>query len=528
MIVKILSNAGSFAGIRYNERKNDQGSSELLLAQNFEALGHGESEVSKTDYVNYLKMISSLNPRVDKKQFHAIISTQGQSHSPEELKEIAVQYLEHMGYGENPYLIYSHSDTPNNHVHIVTCRVNKKGEKIDDSYERVRSQKVMQEILAQNPQETLKAVLKDVLSYQCATLAQYKLLLERHGYRVQDNTDTLKIIKHGILQQVIPKEIFTQNLQNQPSAAWKARTRQLKAIFKKYKSGMDTDYFIKFARQKFGIDIILHQQKGHDAPYGYTIIDHKQKFVFKGSQVMPLERLLDSIRNEEKIKHLHHILKTLAEEHAIGYGSLKKEVQSLGFDINNHGQIFRVGEEGPVLVATMDNKLLKESKYRDRAEEALTYQASSDRAQKALVQLFFINPDVLEHKMKESTLAKERQILQDKLQAIAQYYTIHDGLKKLGLEIVKYQGQYFVLDRENKVMFDYREVGNERLSLPQADIIHLDRLPAYDKKSTSRPKTYEERLTGGHTDLSSLLSILSTYDEEDGNLETVQKKKRKR
>lgn len=528
MIVKILSNAGSFAGIRYNERKNDQGSSELLLAQNFDALGHGESEVSRSDYVNYLKMISSLNPRVNKKQFHAIISTQGQSHSPEELKEIAVQYLEHMGYGENPYLIYSHSDTANNHVHIVTCRVNKKGEKIDDSYERVRSQKAMQAILAQNPQETLQAVLKEVLSYHCVTLAQYQLLMERQGYRVQEEADTLKIIKHGILQQVIPKEIFTQNMQNQPSAAWKARTRQLKAIFYKYKSGMDTDCFIKFARQKFGIDILLHQQKDHAAPYGYTIIDHKQQYVFKGSQVMPLEKLLDSIPFEEKIKQLHLILKALAEEHTLGYGSLKKEVQALGFDINHHGQIFRVGEEGPVFMATIDDKLLKESKYRDRAGEALRYRASSDRAQKALAQLFFIHPDELGPKMTEATLAKERQILKDKLQAIAQYDTIHEGFKKRGLEIVRHQGQYFVLDRENRVMFEYREVSHERLSLPQADTIHLDRLPVYGHQSTSRQQTFEEHLTGGTTDLSSLLSILSTYEEEDGRLQALQKKKRKR
>jgi len=144
MIVKILSSAKNFEGINYSERKNEQGKSRLLKAGNFESLGHNNGNLKKVDYINYMKLVCDANPRVKNRQFHAVISAKGQSHSPERLSQIAEQYLKSMGYGKNPYLIYFHGDTQNNHVHMVSTRVDKNGNKLDDSYEKIRSQTVIQ------------------------------------------------------------------------------------------------------------------------------------------------------------------------------------------------------------------------------------------------------------------------------------------------------------------------------------------------------------------------------------------------
>jgi hypothetical protein len=76
LIVKILSSARSFAGVQYNERKNDTGKSELLMAANFGALGN-KPEVSRTDYIRYMQAVCALNPRVTNRQFHAVISAKG-------------------------------------------------------------------------------------------------------------------------------------------------------------------------------------------------------------------------------------------------------------------------------------------------------------------------------------------------------------------------------------------------------------------------------------------------------------------
>ena len=51
MIIKILSSALNFSGIKYNERKNDTGESELLCANNFGGLSF-QTDLVRADYVN--------------------------------------------------------------------------------------------------------------------------------------------------------------------------------------------------------------------------------------------------------------------------------------------------------------------------------------------------------------------------------------------------------------------------------------------------------------------------------------------
>ncbi len=72
----------------------------------------------------------SLNPHPDEKL------------SDEQLTQIAQEYMQALGYGEQPYIVFKHNDIEREHIHIVSLRVNSAGEKINDKFENRRSKRI--------------------------------------------------------------------------------------------------------------------------------------------------------------------------------------------------------------------------------------------------------------------------------------------------------------------------------------------------------------------------------------------------
>jgi hypothetical protein len=299
MIAKIMKSSNSFQAVYYNENKIVEQKAELLAAVNFEGNLTAVDFWGKNDYIKYFNEISNLNPRVQRKQFHAVISTKGHEHSAAELKTIAEEYVKRMGYGENPYLLYFHQDTENNHVHIVSTRVNTEGVKIKDSFEKKESLRHISNIMQQIPHRELngKNIADDVMKYSFSTEAQLKLLIEQKGYSTKNDEErNLIILKDNRPFATISRLDIVEKLKHKPDAA---RINQLKAVLHKYKDSLSPEDLQKFMKEKFGVEMIFHKNGGHDKPYGYTIIDHATKQVFKGSEVMKIGEILKEGRSEE-------------------------------------------------------------------------------------------------------------------------------------------------------------------------------------------------------------------------------------
>lgn len=280
MVVKFLKPSATFGGVFYNTDKVSLNKAELMVAVNFDAL-NALDEIRPADYRNHLKAISGLNKGVKEPQLHVAISTEGRLHDKHELTAIAKAWLEKMGYGAQPYLIFFHKDTENNHVHIVSTRIDQEGRKISSAFERIRGVKAMNQIMGLDEDKTVQKDLEKAMSYRFSTVAQFKLILEKQGYTIKDND----LIKFGIKKSKLD---FEKLLFREPDAR---RAAQLKAIFKKYASQQDIAAFADFMKTKMGVELVFHSKDGKPA-YGYTIIDHAQKNVYKGSQVMPLKELL--------------------------------------------------------------------------------------------------------------------------------------------------------------------------------------------------------------------------------------------
>ncbi|WP_289110539.1 relaxase/mobilization nuclease domain-containing protein, partial [uncultured Alistipes sp.] len=51
------------------------------------------------------------------------------------LRETAKEYMERMGYGDQPYIVFKHNDISREHLHLVSLRVDENGHKLSHDFE---------------------------------------------------------------------------------------------------------------------------------------------------------------------------------------------------------------------------------------------------------------------------------------------------------------------------------------------------------------------------------------------------------
>ena len=76
----------------------------------------------------------SLNPHPDDKL------------TDQDFEILAREYLEKLGFGEQPYIIYKHMDIDRHHIHIVTVNVNEQGKRLNQDFLFRRSKKITTEM----------------------------------------------------------------------------------------------------------------------------------------------------------------------------------------------------------------------------------------------------------------------------------------------------------------------------------------------------------------------------------------------
>jgi len=301
MIVKILNKSSqAFSAVKYNDDKVSKGTGELMKLKNFPA--HITYSSSQGDVKNYL--LSIKNDKVKNKQFHATLSTDKRSHSKDALTEMAERYMDKMGYGKQPYIVVFHKDTDNNHVHIVSTRVDKEtGKGISDSFEKLKSQTAMREILKELYGVDHDERLDKLWGYKLSNLNQLEKLLESSGYKTSVKDNALNIIHNGVLL----KSLSVDNIKYTDDRN-EQRKKQIYAVLKKYKSSYSNNVFQvvdprtqntayvselqKQLREKMGIEVSF-AYKDDKSPFGYLLIDHKTNAIFKGGDIMKMGDLFN-------------------------------------------------------------------------------------------------------------------------------------------------------------------------------------------------------------------------------------------
>ena len=313
MIATILPSSTTFHAVDYNERKVSEGVAELLEMKNFGFIGQVDSYTPDQLKQYLTKYTYRHNQRIKSPQFHLAISCRGDEYTYEQLLDIAHQYLKEMGYGEDgqPLLIYAHHDTDNHHLHIVTSRVAPDGHKIDDHHERVHSQDVINRIMGENQQQRASEAVKNAFDYKFATLNQFRAILESSGYECYEKDGNLCIKRDGHVIDTLPLTTIQQHLQTfEPD---ERRRKQLRAILLKYRDmTADKEELRQLMKQKFGVNLVFHGSK--DKPYGYTIIDHQNRTVLKGGDVLKLKDLLQFQSKEERLHRMDEFIDAMLED----------------------------------------------------------------------------------------------------------------------------------------------------------------------------------------------------------------------
>lgn len=149
MIAKIIIGNDLKGVLAYNVSKVDNGCAKVLSAPNCVTKSVVDNDFSSmriTDFALSFQSRLDANLRTEKPIVHIVLSLKENDTSDELLTSIASEYMEKMGYGDQPYVVVKHHDVENIHLHIVSIKVDEAGRKIDDRFEKRRSNAVRKEL----------------------------------------------------------------------------------------------------------------------------------------------------------------------------------------------------------------------------------------------------------------------------------------------------------------------------------------------------------------------------------------------
>ena len=141
MIAKISATENLGGALGYNFKKVEKGEANILLAA--ELYQDKDGRYTMEDVLADMEALIPKNCRTKKTVFHCSLNPHpDEKLSDETLMQIAKEYMEALGYGKQPYIVFKHNDIAREHIHIVSLRVDSEGKKINDKFEKRRSKQI--------------------------------------------------------------------------------------------------------------------------------------------------------------------------------------------------------------------------------------------------------------------------------------------------------------------------------------------------------------------------------------------------
>ena len=141
MIAKISATENLGGALGYNFKKVEKGEASILLVAKL--YQDREGRYTMEDVLADMQAVIPEKCRTKKMVFHCSLNPHpDEKLSDETLMQIAKEYMEALGYGKQPYIVFKHNDIAREHIHIVSLRIDGEGKKINDKFEKRRSKQI--------------------------------------------------------------------------------------------------------------------------------------------------------------------------------------------------------------------------------------------------------------------------------------------------------------------------------------------------------------------------------------------------
>lgn len=128
MVCKVRCGKSIKGALNYNEKKVKEGKAECIGAVNFVGEAHDMTFYEK---LARFEDVIERNARAKTNTLHISLNFDiGEKFSQNKLNQIATAYMDKIGFGGQPYLVYQHHDAAHPHVHIVTTNIQEDGRRI--------------------------------------------------------------------------------------------------------------------------------------------------------------------------------------------------------------------------------------------------------------------------------------------------------------------------------------------------------------------------------------------------------------
>ena len=331
MIAKITVGTSLYGALAYNGLKVNEGEGRLLAVNRIFDNGSGQVDVARAE--QDFKRFMPEQVRTRNKVIHISLNPHPDDLLTDmELEQLAREYLDRLGYGDQPYLVFKHEDISRHHLHIVSVNVDENGRRLNRDFIHRRSKRITSELekkyglhpadrrqhRTDNPlrrvdvsqgdvKRQVSNVAKAVMAgYKFRTMGEYRALLSLYNVTVEEAHGMVNGREyHGLVYSAtddagnktgnpfkasrIGKSVgyeavqcrfeFSKEQIRDKRLAEMTRKTVVAALARTYRR----EEFVTLLRDK-GVDVVFrHTEEGRI--YGATFIDHRTGCVLNGSRL---------------------------------------------------------------------------------------------------------------------------------------------------------------------------------------------------------------------------------------------------